>query len=122
MIRVKLGNLIHRKLTDNFSLQLSICVQQCRWSLGPDHWLAGRLLALLNDSEVNKITHSFRKRHGAKMREKTISHVRKFEPEETLLCRADDWLAYAEQKASVPRFLCARAHNKHAHTAHACIE
>lgn len=52
-------------------LQLSICVAQCRWSPGLDHWL----ITLLNDSDVNKISHSFEKCHRAEKRGEKIQHA-----------------------------------------------
>lgn len=33
--------------------------------LGPDHWLAGKIIVLLNDSDVNRISHSFEKKKNA---------------------------------------------------------
>lgn len=50
--------------------------------LSPDAWLAGKIIVLLNDSDVNKISHSFekkkkeRKRHRAEeIGEKNPQHA-----------------------------------------------
>ena len=46
---------------------MSICVAHYKWSLDLDHWLSGELMALLNDFDVNKISHSFEKSFGAEV-------------------------------------------------------
>ncbi len=49
-----------------------------------DDWLAGKLITLLNDSDVNKISHSFEKCHEAEERGGKIPYMHKFEPAEKL--------------------------------------
>ena len=63
--------------------------------LGPDHWLAGKIIVLLNDSDVNKISHSFEKKKKKKRTKhekkgEKIPIVQKLEPEETVFCSADE--------------------------------
>lgn len=62
-----------------------------------EHWLAGKLVALPNESDVNKISHSLVKWQGRKKGAEN-PYMYKFEAKEIWLYSADEWLAVGEHK------------------------